>query len=132
MTSARGLLQRFGGFSLIGLGNTLLSMGLIYVMVERLGVDCRVAYAMAYAVTVALAYLANAWLVFCRPPSINEGCRFAVAYSVGMVLGTGLLQLFVVMFPSVNPVLLSSLVLTVTTGFNFFMANIVFKAVDRK
>ena len=121
--SAKGLLRRFGGFSLVGLGNTLLSMGLICVMVDLLGVDCRASYVTAYVVTVVLAYWLNARLVFRAPLSARGLVGFFMVYLAGLVLGVALLQGLTALFPGRNPVLLSCLVLIATTAFNFAFVN---------
>ena len=47
MTGRDRLIARFGGFSLVGVANTLLSMVAIFVMNEWCGMDCRISYVVA-------------------------------------------------------------------------------------
>lgn len=117
------ILARFGGFSLIGAANTLLSMVLIFALVEWCGVDCRLSYALAYLGTVALAYLANARLVFRTRLSFKDFFGFLAAYLSGMVFGVCLLWMACRIFPSANRTLLSYGVIPATMVWNFFFVN---------
>lgn len=122
--SVSGLLRRFCGFSLIGFVNTALSMGLIVVLADFLGIDCRVSYASAYAATVVTAYAANARLVFHVPLSFRGLLGFSAVYLAGLVLGVVLLHLAVMLLGDKSPVLLSFAVLAVTTAFNFMFVSL--------
>lgn len=117
------IFARFGGFSLIGAANTLLSMALIFMLVEWCKVDCRVSYALAYLATVALAYIANARLVFGTRLSFADFLGFLAAYLSGMVFGVCLLWLACRVFPSTNRTLLSYAIIPATMVWNFFFVN---------
>ena len=123
MTKLRGTLARFGGFSLVGVANTLLSMVLIFALNECFGIDYRASYAISYVLTVLLAYVANARLVFGVPLSATDAVGFFAAYLSGMVFGIGLLWTLRRLMPSVNATLLSYLVIPATLVWNFFFAN---------
>ena len=119
------LVRRFGGFSLVGVGNTLLSFGLVFVLVDVLGVDCRLSYVIAYAVTLILAYLVNARFVFRVSFSVGGFVKFSAAYLVGMVLGVLLLQVAKTSLPEVRPSFLGYAVVAVTTVVNFVLVNFI-------
>ena len=123
MSRVRQILARFGGFSLIGAANTLLSMAVIFALNEWLGLDCRASYALAYAVTVALAYVANARLVFGARLSLPGFVGFFAAYLSGMLVGVALLWALCRLFPSWNETLLSYAVIPATMVWNFFFVN---------
>lgn len=122
------ILGRLGGFSLIGLANTVLSMALLFVLNEFCHVDYRVSYAVSYVLTILLAYVANARLVFGAAPSIKGAMGFLSAYLSGMVFGMVLLWFAMQLFPSANATLLSYSVIPFTLGWNFFFVNKLFKA----
>lgn len=124
-----GLFMRFGGFSLIGVVNTLLSMALIFVLNECLCVDYRVSYVVSYVVTIMLAYVANARLVFHVPLSRCDALGFLAAYMSGMVVGVACLWGLRKLFPDVNATMLSYVVVLVTLVWNFVFVN---KVLSRK
>ncbi len=123
MTGRDRLIARFGGFSLVGVANTLLSMVAIFVMNEWCGMDCRISYVVAYVLTVLVAYVANARLVFRVRLSVRGAAMFFAAYLSGMILGTLLLAGGRRLLPSMNATLLSYMVILVTMVWNFFFVN---------
>ncbi len=117
------ILFRFGGFSLIGIGNTLLSMLIILVMNEVCGINAMISYVFAYVTTVFLAYIANARLVFHAKISILSGMGFFASYLSGMMLGMALLWLSARLLPGWNATLVSYAVIPVTMLWNFILIN---------
>ena len=123
MTRWSNLIARFSGFSLIGAANTLLSMAMICIMNKWCGIDCRLSYVIAYVLTVLVAYVANARLVFHSRLSVKGMFSFYTAYLSGMVLGMLLLTAGRCFMPSVDVTLLSCSVIFITTVWNFFWVN---------
>lgn len=121
----REIAFRFFGFALVGGGNTLLSMLLIFALNELLGADYRFSYVSAFVVTTLLAYWANARLVFRCRLSLCGVAGFFGTYLAGMALGYLLLVLLADLLPEWNRTLLTCLVIPVTTAFNFFFVNVI-------
>ena len=123
MSGLRNPVARFGGFSLVGAANTLLSVALVFALNELCGIDYRVSYAASYVLTVLLAYVANARLVFGAPLSAAGAAGFFAAYLSGMVFGVGLLWSLRRCFPSANATLLTCAAIPATMAWNFFFVN---------
>ena len=117
------LVLRFSGFSLIGAANTVLSLILIFLMNEILHINYLFSYCTACIVTVFLAYVANAKLVFHKDLAAGDGLRFFAAYLSGMIIGAILLFLLKKIFPAWNATWLSYAVVFITMIWNFFFVN---------
>jgi len=119
------LFSRFGGFSAIGVANTLLSLALIWVLNEVLSINYMVSYIASYVMTVILAYVANARLVYRRRLSATDGVKFFLSYLSGMAVGVVLLYVVKLLWPEGRASLISCGVVFVTLIWNFSFVNMV-------
>lgn len=119
------LISRFGGFSAIGVGNTLLSFLLIWFMNEVMLVNYMVSYVVSYVATVCLAYVANALLVYRLRLSVADGLRFFLCYLSGMAVGSVLLYLIKWLWPEGRATWISFGVVCITLVWNFCFVNFI-------
>ena len=116
------LIVRFCGFSGVGAAVTLLSMLLIFVGNELLGIAPLISYAASYLITLFLSYWLNARLVFHAPFRFRGLILYVIAYLSGMVVGMFLLKLLLQVVSGYETIL-SYAVIPVTMVWNFLFAD---------
>jgi dTDP-4-amino-4,6-dideoxygalactose transaminase/putative flippase GtrA len=114
-------IKLLGGFSLIGLFTTLLSLGLIYVFLKQLQTPLIVTYIGIYMVTIIISFILNSVFVFKSSLSLNKGLKYLVIYLGGMLLGTVLLLIFKKILKFDNYIL-GYIVLPFTMAWNFALS----------
>ena len=119
----RSLVTRFCGFSLVGLASTLLSIGVMAVMNEGIGINGYMSYVTAYVATILFSYFANALLVYKVPVRLVACIGFFATYASGMLVGTVLLAIAKRLFPGTSDTLLGCAVLPFTIMWNFVFVN---------
>lgn len=117
------LIARFCGFSGVGAAVTLLSMLLILIGNELLGMAPLLSYAAAYLVTLLLSYCLNAKFVFRAPFRFRGAVLYIAAYLSGMALGMALLRLLLHFTRGGYETILSYAVIPVTMVWNFLFAD---------
>jgi putative flippase GtrA len=110
-----------GGFSLVGLVTTLLSLLLIYIFLKLLQTPLIVTYIGIYLVTILLSFILNSVFVFKSGLSLNNGYKYLAVYISGMLLGSILLWLFKKILPFENYIL-GYIVLPFTMIWNFALS----------
>ena len=116
------LIVRFCGFSGVGAAVTLLSMLLIFVGNELLGIAPLISYAASYLITLFLSYWLNAKLVFHAPFRLRGLIWYVIAYLSGMAVGMLLLKLLLLVVSGYETIL-SYAVIPVTMVWNFLFAD---------
>ena len=118
------LFARFGGFSLVGGGVTLISMYMLYALVEYLHLNATLAYVISYLISIQISFVINLKFVFRAQFLWRNLLYFNLTYLLTMLLGVGLLNLFILLAPiDTNQVLLSYAVILFTLLFNFLFIN---------
>jgi putative flippase GtrA len=117
-----------GGFSLVGLVTTLLSLALIFIFLKLLQTPLILTYIGIYVATIVLSFILNSVLVFKSGLSFENGIRYLFVYLSGMLLGTLLLWVFKKTIPLEN-YLLGYLVLPFTMAWNFAFSYKILKPV---
>lgn len=122
------VVQRFMGFSIVGVVVTLFSMALMYVCNELLAWNVYVTYFVVYLVSILLSFILNNSLVFKSQTKTKSIVLYYVIYISSMLLGLLLLRLFTYLLPDWNGTLVSYMVLPFTFLFNFiFVSNLLSK-----
>lgn len=122
------VVQRFMGFSIVGVVVTLFSMALMYVCNELLAWNVFVTYFVVYLVSILLSFILNNSLVFKSQTKAKSIVLYYVIYISSMLLGLLLLRLFTYLLPDWNVTLVSYMVLPFTFLFNFiFVSNLLSK-----
>lgn len=111
-------IKLLGGFSLVGLVTTLLSLGLIYIFLKLLQTPLIITYIGIYLVTIILSFILNSIFVFKSGLSYGNGFKYFFVYISGMFLGVLLLWVFKRIIPLEN-YLLGYIVLPFTMVWNF-------------
>lgn len=124
----KDLFARFGGFSIVGGVVTLISMYMLYALVEYLHLNATLAYVISYLVSIQISFFINLRFVFRATFSWRNLLYFNFTYLLGMLLGIGLLRLFIHLAPiGTNEIWLSYAVVFFTLFFNFFFINIILR-----
>ena len=126
------LFVRFCGFAGVGAVVTLLSMLLIFIGNELLGIAPLISYAASYLITLFLSYWLNAKLVFRAPFRLRGLIWYVIAYLSGMVVGMLLLRLLLQFVSEGYETILSYAVIPVTMVWNFLFADRIMAWCKRK
>jgi len=114
----KDLIKIFGGFSLIGIVTTLISLALIFIFLKLLQTPLIATYIGIYMVTILLSYFLNSILVFKSNLTFVNGIKYLAVYLSGMLVGTLILWVFKRTIPLENYIL-GYLVLPFTMAWNF-------------
>jgi putative flippase GtrA len=88
-----GFSAEFARFVLVGMVNTGIGYGVIWLALPLIGYQP--AYALGYVVGIVVAYLLNSRFVFRRPLSIGTAFRYPIVYLVQYGFGAIVLQVLV-------------------------------------
>lgn len=124
---AKKKLERFAGFSVVGIIVTLLSCLLIYVFVGVFQLDVYVSYFAIYFTTILLSYYLNGRFVFNAGLSSREFICYLLVYGSGMLIGTLCIWLYTKMLPLPRWIL-AYLAIPVTVMWNFLFVSMIFGA----
>ena len=114
----KNLIQLLGGFSVVGLITTILSLALIYILLKLMHTPLIVTYIGIYASTILLSFFLNSVFVFRSGLSFGNISKYFLIYLSGMFFGTLLLWLFKKALPVENYIL-GYAVLPFTMMWNF-------------
>ena len=93
------ILSRFMKFGLVGLSNTLLTIGVIFLIAEVAHADFRLANAIGYALGLANSFLLNRWWTFRSNGAVPAQIgRFLLVFCLCYAVQFGLLTLMVESF----------------------------------
>jgi putative flippase GtrA len=118
INSNKNLIQLLGGFSVVGLFTTILSLALIYILLKLMHTPLIITYIGIYASTILLSFLLNSLFVFKSGLSFDNIFKYFLIYLSGMLFGTLLLWLFKKALPVENYIL-GYAVLPFTMMWNF-------------
>ena len=116
------LFQQFIKFGLVGVSNTIISLGIYYLLVY-LNIHPVIANAVGFIVSVINSFFWNNKFVFVEKTEYNNKKAFVkvfVSYGVSFILSTVLIELFVDVL-HISKYLAPILRLLVTIPLNFFM-----------
>ncbi len=94
--SKRRLAAEFGRFLIVGAANTGAAYAVYLALVHWLRYE--LAYAIAYAAGIVVAYLLNAGFVFREPLRARSALRFPLVYVVQFVVGIVVLRVAIGVF----------------------------------
>jgi putative flippase GtrA len=120
------IFKLLGGFSVIGLITTLISLLMIFVFLKILKTPLIVTYVSIYTASILLSFILNSVFVFKSILSIKNGVKYFLIYFSGMLLGTLLLWVFKKIIPLENYIL-GYLVLPFTMVWNFSFSFLLLK-----
>lgn len=122
------LLKLIGGFSVVGLLSTLVSLALLFVCLKQLKTPLIITYIGIYVSTTILSFVLNSIFVFRSGFSFNNGFKYLFVYLSGMLLATFLLWLFkkTILFENY---ILGYLVLPFTMLWNFALSYKILKPI---
>lgn len=115
------MLKQFIKFGLVGVSNTLISLG-IYYLLYFLGSHYLIANAIGFIVSVFNAYYWNNKYVFKKTQdgNLKPFIKTFLAYGVTFLLSTGLLFISV-QYAGISKIVAPLICLAVTTPINFFV-----------
>lgn len=117
------IIQRFTGFSVVGIIVTLFSMLLMYLFNEVFYMNVYIAYTIAYILSILVSFVLNSLLVFKVKAKSTAIFWYYVIYLFSMVFGLLILNLFTYTLPDWNKTLLSYMVIPFTMVFNFIFVS---------
>ncbi len=117
------LVQRFAGFSVVGVISTLTSMVLTFLLNELFHLNVYLVYVIVYAITIFLSYELNAHWVFKSKFSFKALGAYYLTYLSSMILGLFVLRFYDWVFPTWNRTIISYMVIPVTMLYNFFIVS---------
>ncbi len=120
------IFKLLGGFSVIGLITTLLSLLMIFVFLKIVQTPLIITYVCIYTASILLSFILNSVFVFKSNLSVKNGLKYFLIYFSGMLLGTLLLWVFKKIIPLENYIL-GYLVLPFTMVWNFSFSFILLK-----
>lgn len=120
------IFKLLGGFSVIGLITTLISLLMIFVFLKILKTPLIFTYVSIYTASILLSFILNSVFVFKSILSIKNGVKYFLIYFSGMLLGTLLLWVFKKIIPLENYIL-GYLVLPFTMVWNFSFSFLLLK-----
>jgi putative flippase GtrA len=120
------IFKLLGGFSVIGLITTLISLLMIFVFLKILKTPLIVTYVSIYTASILLSFILNSVFVFKSILSIKNGVKYFLIYFSRMLLGTLLLWVFKKIIPLENYIL-GYLVLPFTMVWNFSFSFLLLK-----
>ncbi len=98
-------IKLLGGFSVVGITTTLLSLALIYILLKLMHTPLIVTYIGIYVSTILISFILNSVFVFESGLSFDNVFKYFLVYLSGMLLGTLLLWLFKKVIPVENYIL---------------------------
>lgn len=120
------------GFSVVGIGMTILSMLLIWFGNEVIHVNVYVTYLLAYCITILLSCYLNARYVWKHHLSMPDVVKYVVVYVSSMLLGIGIISILELCLPAANHTILSYCSLPFTFVWNYMFVNHIFKIKNGK
>lgn len=121
------LIHRIFGFSIVGVISSLLSLLLIFVGNELIGLNVYVVYFLSYIITILVSYFLNARYVWKHELRIIDVVKYFGIYISSMILGMLLLMFFELLMPNLNHTILSFLTIPFTMAWNYLFVNYIFK-----
>jgi putative flippase GtrA len=98
------ILNQFMKFGLVGVSNTLLTLGVIFLLEEVVHADYRIANAIGYALGLANSFLLNRRWTFKSCGGVPaQICRFLLVFCLCYAVQFGLLALMVTSFRWMTP-----------------------------
>lgn len=121
MSNFTFILKQFIRFALVGVSNTLISLG-VYYLLYFLGIHYLIANAMGFIISVFNAYYWNNKYVFKKTQegNLKPFMKTFLAYGTTFFLSTGLLFILV-QFAGISEIIAPIICLAVTTPINFFV-----------
>lgn len=121
MSNSNFILKQFIKFGLVGVSNTLISLG-VYYLLYFLGAHYLIANTMGFVISVFNAYYWNNKYVFKKAQDghLKPFVKTFLAYSTTFLLSTGLLFVLV-QCAGVSEIIAPIICLAVTTPINFFV-----------
>jgi putative flippase GtrA len=116
----RDILKLFAGFSIVGLLNTLLSLGLMYICLKLLDTSLILTYIVIYFTTILISFFLNSRFVFNSGLSFSNGLKYLIVYVSSMFMGTFLLWVLKKILPFENYIL-AYLTIPFTMIWNFVL-----------
>lgn len=124
------IFKLLGGFSIVGVITTLISLVAIYVFLKVFQTPLIETYIIIYVVSIILSFLLNSLFVFKSSLSFNNGIKYSMVYFSGMMLGTMLLWVFEQILPYENYII-GYLVLPFTMVWNFILSYKILKPIQK-
>jgi putative flippase GtrA len=122
------ILKLLGGFSLVGIVTTVISLALIFVFLKLFHTPLIITYIGIYIATICLSFALNSLFVFRSEITIGKGIKYLAIYLSGMLLGTLLLWGLKKSLPFENYIL-GYMVIPFTMIWNFVFSYKVLKPV---
>lgn len=119
-------IKKLVGFSFVGIGVTLLSMFITFLLLKVFGVSAYLTYFISYATTILISYYLNSRLVFKSGKSIRNLFLYYVVYCLSMLIGLGTLALYRLFLPF-DELILNYMVIPVTLTWNFLVSSRILK-----
>lgn len=108
-----------GRFLAFGIANTLLTYGIYCGLVSF--VPAQIAYAIVYALGIALAYAGNVWWVFRVHPRLATAAVYPLLYLLQYSLTAGLLEVLT-RYGSLGERVALAIAIVVVTPLSFFLS----------
>jgi len=108
-----------GRFLAFGIANTLLTYAIYCGLVSLM--PAQIAYAIVYALGIALAYAGNVWWVFRVRPRLATAAIYPVLYLLQYSLTAGMLEVLT-RYGSLGERLALAIAIVIVTPFSFFLS----------
>ena len=118
-----------GRFLAFGIANTLLTYAIYCGLV--LLMPAQIAYAIVYALGIALAYAGNVWWVFRVRPRLATAASYPVLYLLQYSLTAGLLEVLT-RYGTLGERLALAIAIVIVTPFSFFLSRRMLQAEGSK
>lgn len=123
----RKFFKLLAGFSVVGGICTLITILLNWLFISKWGMSLFWSYFTVYLGTIMLSYYLNSRMVFKSEKSVTNLLMYYGVYGSGMLFGAVVLTVYKRYIPLPGHIL-TYLVIPATTGWNFVMSSMVFKA----
>ena len=119
--------KKFIGFSFIGVGVTLFSMLLTFVLLKQVGLSAYLTYFISFFTTISISYYLNSRLVFRSKNSLRNLALYYGVYSFSLLIGICTLWVYRQLL-SWDELLLNYMVIPITMTWNFVVSSRFLKA----
>lgn len=119
-------IKKLVGFSFVGVGVTLVSMSITFLLLKVLGISAYITYFISYVTTILISYYLNSRLVFKSGKSVRNLILYYVVYCLSMLIGLGTLTLYR-FFLTFDELILNYMVIPVTLTWNFLVSSRILK-----
>lgn len=120
------------GFSVVGVGMTILSMLLIWLGNDVIHVNVYVTYLLSYCITILMSCYLNARYVWKHQLTMQDVIKYVLIYVSSMLLGIGVISLLEWFMPNANHTIISYCSLPFTFIWNYVFVNHIFKIKNGK